>query len=337
LAQVNARWAERLARFRRYAGPPWWAPGLIIDADLRAKYEAFLPVSDFLADLRRLAAAVLPHPTWVPRRLLPLPARCHVGPPSLPDLWADLPEPMAGRTCFAPRELLPLFCALAAPPRFGTAAGRYPQQMELLRAWAVTHPGAAIRVLDLACGTGQGTYEVCAALTAASRGGDVRVTGLTWEPLEAWMATCRRAPHDPAATRELRRFGHLPGVTFVAGDVRRMPLSPGADVVIANGIVGGPYLRGGEDLGSFLDELLRLLVPTGLVVVANRFHDGWLPDVHRFAALAGERGWLVDGQPRELRLRRLVLAGDRQPRQRRRSGRTTSRSVAGPGRASPNP
>jgi SAM-dependent methyltransferase len=310
LAACNERWQERQQRFRCRAGPPWWAPGLILTPELRARYEAYLPLADFCADLARLAERCLPHPSWVP---LLLRARCGCaclppgpdGPASLPDLWALLPATLAGRLAFAVEDLPALFCALADPPRFGTDAERYPVQQQELAACFTRHTRPSLRLLDLACGVGVGTFAT-AALAQRCGIRSVQTLGLTLEPLEAWMASRQCLPHDPPRQQRLQRLAEgVPHVRFAAADVRCLPVQGPVDVVLCNGLVGGMLLHRTPDLHRLLAECARILAPGGWLLLSNRFHDGRRARVEHFADLARELNWEVSGDWHDLALRRL--------------------------------
>lgn len=307
LASINAAWQERLSHFRARAGPPWWAPGLVLTPELHARYETYLPVADFCADLARLADHVLPHPSWVPHRLrarrrgtCPLPRADD--PASLPDLWARLPAPLAGRLGFAVDELPALFCALADPPHFGTDAERYPLQQETLARRRAVLPRSRLRLLDLACGVGLGTFAAAAQMQGC--GGGVEALGLTLEPLEAWMAARQCLPHDPPRQQRLQQLAAaVRHVHFAAANVRRLPVQGAFDVVLCNGLVGGTLLQHTPDLCQLLAECARVLAPGGWLLLSNRFHDGRRTPVERFADLAQEHGWTVAGDWHDLTLR----------------------------------
>jgi len=127
------------------------------------------------------------------------------------------------------------------------------------------------------------------------------VLGLTIEPLEAWMATARRLPHDPARERRLRQLADsAPAVTFVAADARHLPVAGPVDVLVCNGLVGGTHLHRDDDAGALLRDCCRLLRQDGVLLLANRFHDGRRPRVERFAELALTLGWGISGDWRSL-------------------------------------
>lgn len=314
LDQFNGRWGARLAVFCRCAPPPWWAPDLIVTPELRGVYETFLPVTEFLADLARLARTRLPGPEWLPRLLRETAASaggCCGGRtpefPSLPDLWRTLPAELAGRVTFAEADLEALWRALANPARFGTGFGRYPEQLRQIRDWAarLPRPSASpeaepLRLLDLGCGTGEGTAEAAGALAAAA-GRPVAAVGVTLEPLEVAMAE-ERLPHLLAAADPEGRCGFC----FVAGDACAVPETVGGpfDLILANGLVGGRFLDGDAGVRRFLGECARLLASGGRVGLAQRFHGGHQAAVARVAKLARERGWRVAGPLAALWLKR---------------------------------
>ena len=307
LDSLNRTWQERLERFRRRSGPPWWAPGLILTPELRLRYETYLPLADLCADLARLGDLMLPHPAWVPRLLRPRRgAACPLpgpdGPGSLPDLWALLPAPLAGRLDFTSADLPALFCALADPPHFGTDAERYPEQQDWLTARFTQHPPPSLRLLDLACGVGLETFAT-AALGQRCGVRSVRALGLTLEPLEAWMAAHQCLPHDPPRQARLQHLATaVADVRFVAADVRQLPLHGPFDVILCNGLVGGALFHRDPDQLRLLAECARVLRPGGCLLLANRFHDGRRTRVEHCADLARGLGWAVSGTWHDLAL-----------------------------------
>ena len=335
MSGFSVKWTARLDLFRRLYAPPYWTPGMPVDAQLRARYESCLPVCEFLADLGNLATK-FPRP-WCLAESANAHGHDHLGPApfaSLPDLWNTLPEHLAGRVDFVDDEWLALFCALADPPRFGTDFGRYPEQLANIRQLlgapvpspafqqSATGPGPvpSFNILDLGCGTGQGTYELAAAVANAVSGA-VAAVGVTREPLEVWMAENRRLPHDPARERvfeekrppakgrggaqndETRAWGGAT-VHFLGGDALAVPCAGPFDLIVANGLVGGRFLRSPPALVKFLAEAERLLATGGVLALANHFHAGELPVLEGFAESARRAGWTVEGELRNLFLRR---------------------------------
>ena len=301
--RFNAKWSARKARYAALAGWRWYAPGLVVDAELRGVYEIYLPWQEFRRDLRRLALSCLPHASWLPRVLRAPSGGCCAGAGlSLPDFWAALPPRFAGQVTFSASELPVLLCALADPPRYGTAAGRYPDQLAWLRDWSrARQPRERMDVLDVGCGTGQGTYELAGALRCQIP--DLHVVGVTAEPLEAWMARQRQTPHD---LRPHRTFPPAPtgaAVCFVCGDARRLPFSRSFDLVVANGLVGGPMFQG-EACDMMLEQVAGCLTSGGVFTLANHFHDGFTGNIQGLKNAVRQRGWRVEETATHLVLRR---------------------------------
>lgn len=298
LAAFNARWEPRFAGFCHRAGAPWWAPGLVLTPEVHRRYEMWLSQAEYRRNLTALAARLLPGRAWTPHLL-----RTPDAVLSLPDLWQRLPPALAGLANLDPALCGTLLCALADPPQFGTDTGRYPEQLRQVTERFAARPEMTWRVLDLGCGTGQGTWEV--AQFAAKANVRAHLLGITREPLEAWMATHRRLPHDPV--RE-RRYPCLPSTTagriqlqFVAADGLAAPLRPGVwDLILVNGLAGGPHLKTPDSMQRLLHGLAGLLAPGGAVGCACRFHDGYAPHLDVFAALARANGWRVSGPARQL-------------------------------------
>ena len=312
LAVHNRRWVARMAIWRRYAPPPWWGEGLVISPPLRASYEAYLPIAVFYADLRCLAGHFLPAPSWIPVLLCgcqyhTAPTFGLAAPPSLPDFWAELPSPLAGRVTFAPEELLALCCALADPPRFGTDACRYPAQLSRLagqfRQWA-SRP-RPLRLLDIGCGVGLNTLEI-AALGAERLGSGLDILGVTSEPLEVWMAEHRRLPHDPRRELRLRQYPADLPVRFRANRFQDLAGEEAFDVIVCNGLAGGRFLHQRQDVALFLETCRRHVSPGGTVFLANHFHDGCRPACERLLAEAAGRGFLVNGAWQDASLQRMT-------------------------------
>jgi SAM-dependent methyltransferase len=266
-----------------------------LDAEWRMMYEAYLPVAEYVASLRRLGRLLLPHPSWIPSVLAErgghLASRCVFS--SLPDLWSYLPPAWCGRVTMTLEELPALFGALADPSRFGTAAGRYPEQLVRLRELAAGWSGETT-LLDVGCGTGEGTREVLAVLRGM--GCHARALGVTREPLEAWMAANGCFPHRSA---ELV-FSAMPGLHFMAGDAGALPLQGCFSVILCNGLVGGRFMESDISFRAVLSEFRRVLAPGGMVLVGCRFHAGREPALVRFRELAETTGWRIAGDCRDL-------------------------------------
>lgn len=252
LAAFNSKWQKRFAEFAAWSPTPMWALGLAPSPESRYWHERYLPVREYCRNLACLLRPALPHHDWGPT--------CLRSPQflAITDFWRALPPAFAGRLSWQQEELLPLACALAAPPRFGTSAGRYPEQICELRKLK----GA---LLDLGCGTGEGTAEFAELGFAC--------TGVTLEPLEAWMARHR-----------------FPDLEFVAADVRKLCLLQKFDVVVCNGLIGGPMLHKDAEFATLIAVMQAALKPAGVVAIADRFHAGRAQRRERFVEMAKAAG-----------------------------------------------
>ena len=275
----NRRWGAALENWFAHSGAAW-TPGMIPTRELRMRLESFLPWEEFAASLRNVARAILPGPSWVPGLLSPGSLE------TILDFWEELGDPFRGRCAFPPAEFPLLLCACADPPRFGTRPGRYPRQLDGLP--------PADSLLDLGCGVGLGTLEAAQRLKAKRL-----CMGLTKEPLEAWMATRRRLPHDPGRGALFATYQGIPA-TFLAGDSLEFRLEHPVGCILCNGLAGGRFLHAPAQLEALLDTLEANLSPGGVAALANAFHTGWQASVEEFARRAGRRGWEVRGEWRNL-------------------------------------
>jgi len=285
LSLFNDKWAQRETLFTRHAPLPFWAPGLILTDAIRSVYEHFLPVSEYAWDLASVLSDVLPgtfkddvFSAWVPASLRQPPA-------SLPDLWATLPPPVAGRLTWTSDDLWSLACVLAAPLQHGTTAGRYPEQQQALRDW-LQHSGEPRFAVDYACGTGQGTWELATVLPPGSL-----VVGITLEPLESWVASRRDTSYLEWAFQKKDAKYEYPivddqvEVDFVAGDFHSLAWRQKMDLIVCNGLIGGPLLNRPGAMRDVWQRFARELSPGGLLLIGNRFHAGRAADCAAFLAL----------------------------------------------------
>lgn len=299
LHRHNLEWQERWQIFVSHV--PWPGTGILPYGefeDWRWTVETYLPWREFRHSLQRLASAFLPFDEWLPYALhsrsvfltdLGLPET----PGFLTEFWDWLPESLAGRVTFQPAELLPLFCALADPPRFGTDSGRYSGQMAVFAEHLKIYPhDSHLHLLDLGCGIGLGTYELAESVRQA--GLIPQIQGVTKEPLEVWMAARRRVPHDQK--RQLN-FPPRPdaAVNFSAGTAEKYRHPIPSDFIFCNGLVGGRFLCRESDYDALLDNCATNLRPQGEVFLANSFHDGCRQNCEVFRQVAIRKGWQTAG------------------------------------------
>jgi SAM-dependent methyltransferase len=212
-----------------------------------------------------------------------------------------LPDGLAGKLCLTADELLSLFCALADPPRYGTNARRYPDQLaeldELFRLWPTHRP---LRILDIGCGVGLNTLEIATHANALAPQAPLAVTGISTERLEVWMANTRQLPHDPQREKTLRNTPHDLPVAFAYGRAEDFSLPGSVDIAICNGLAGGRFLHQRAQITAFLDRCAKALTHNGRLFLANRFHDGHRDQLDDLAAIAKIQGWSCTGKTRNL-------------------------------------
>lgn len=282
LCRHNRTWSERWQNWLFHAIPPWWGEGLILTPDIRATYEKWLPMDEFTASLRSIGRALLPD-GWLP---YPLRQICYI---SLPDLWAAMPSFMH-KVTFTAEELMPLFCAMADPPRFGTIAGRYKSQTNaMLQASSGRHN---VSILDLGCGVGTNTCEIVSELEKKVHVSNAR--GITSEPLEVWMAQNRCLPHDLTREAQFRTISPKTHIVFQIGNAE--DFSGNADFITCNGLIGGRFFNDVSQYESFLHSCIQTLNPGGLVFIANKFHEGCKFDTLRFINQARKHGFKAIGE-----------------------------------------
>lgn len=305
----NTDWSQRWQVWCRHGGIPGCGLGQIVTPDLRNWVDSFLPWQEFARSLCRLGRRFLPSADWLPMILQNDNTVCPIAgkeeaPLSILEFWQQMPENFRGRLCFLPEELLPLFCALADPPRYGTIPGRYPEQIRAFQGLLDGHsPKAALHLLDLGCGVGLGSFELLQ--TALQHGfRTATLTGLTAQPLESWMATQKRLPHDPAREQLFqRRFAGLTA-DFRVGRVQDFQLPGCYDFIFCNGLAGGRYLQKEGDISAFLSACHQHLPDVGNLLLSNHFHEGHRKGVERVMEMAQQQGWICTGNWQNLALQK---------------------------------
>ena len=270
------------------------APGLIVTAEVRNQCECYLPIGQISAAFFALYRSALSYPPVFSS-----------SPFHKALSWADVFAALPRNFQFSanPARLLEALCADPAllteflfasflPARFYNGFGRYPRQLESIRSWLMERNLKTVRCLDAACGTGEGVYDL--AFLLADLGfapDDIHIDGWTLEPLEVWSAITRRFPHNRRGETEqgkaasvLIRNGYLRCMSFTCRDMF-LPTSGAAlsecgeqggfDIILCNGLLGGPILHEKEELGLAVGNLAELLAPGGVLLAADSFHGGW--------------------------------------------------------------
>ena len=265
---------------------PWPAPGLAVTPEINCQSELWLP----LAVIRPVFDSLYRYALKYPPILTSTP---FAGQSSWATVVAGLPEFMHQHS--TPFQLLQSLLAdddlrtkfifwSFMPYRFyGSGSDRYPGQTAFLREWlkgrsAIT---GGMRCLDAACGDGESSYAL-AALVAESDCGICAIEGWTVEPLEAWAAAHRCFPHDlqrqvayRQATEAVFSRGEHSRLSFLQADLLNPPVSGQFDLIICNGLLGGPIIHEIVQMRTIVQKLSGLLRPGGLLLAGDHFHGGW--------------------------------------------------------------
>jgi SAM-dependent methyltransferase len=280
--------------FNRYAGTcpvPLPAPGLIVTPEIRTQCELYFPIAEVATAFNHLYSNALSYQPI----LSSTPFHCAM---SWADTFAALPTRFQFsasparllESLLADRDLLVRFLFTSfLPDRFYGGIGRYPGQQKFVREWLSSRSTGTLHCLDAACGTGEESYGL--ALLLSEEGllpAEIRIDGWTLEPLEVWAATHRRFPHDRrreellrAATSALFQQGIGRRIRFRSRDIlTQSPLENSDsradfDLIICNGLLGGPIIHDRELLALSVNNLAQQLVPGGILLAANNFHGGW--------------------------------------------------------------
>jgi chemotaxis methyl-accepting protein methylase len=279
---------ERFRIFVATCPVPEWSPGLQIDAEIRRQYEVYLPLTECRAALAafcKLAcryepnsattsiAAVLSWPDAL-ARLLPLAVNVN-------------PARLLRRLAAAEQFRFAFLAALFIPKSFGGSFHRYPLQAAFLHRWLSGQKKrllGRVAILDAACGSGEGTYAAAAAVVQL--GFSVvssLVEGSTLEPLELAAAAHGWFPHDQARSlafreqlRTLLASGAGRMIRFSREDLCSPRLNQNRyDMIICNGLLGGPLLHRQETLTRVISLLAARLNRGGILLAADHFHGGW--------------------------------------------------------------
>lgn len=270
---------------------PLPAPGLIISTEIRTQCERYMPIADISAIFNHLYTAALSYPPILSNT----PFHNSM---SWADTLATLPPHFQSsanparllESLLSDRELLTSFLfASFLPNRFYGGFWRYPGQQNFIREWVRTRKGGELHCLDTACGTGEDTYALAHQLLVEGFSPEeIRIDGWTLEPLEVWAATHRRFPHDKRREELLRNEtsilseqGFGARINFSCHDILSsssldiIGSRTGFDLIICNGLLGGPIIHENEQLERVVGNLSQLLVPGGILLATDNFHGGW--------------------------------------------------------------
>jgi SAM-dependent methyltransferase len=289
---MDSRLKAYVSRFQEYFNlfcttcpVPQWHGGLILTPEIRCQTERYLPLAEIQSAFSYLLLRSLNYSPFLPA--IPLFSALS---------WVDALERIhAPGFSFNPARILAevaadqilrtkFLAALFIPKRYGGGFNRYPLQKKFLEEWLSGRTTREIAVLDAACGSGEGVYELAELIAEAGISPDDTVVhGCTVEPLELAAAAHGWFPHD--TERELSvnimiagvfQRGWTGGIEFFREDICRQPDNSNLyDVVVCNGLLGGPLLYENNSLDAVIKGLAQRLKKGGILLAADRFHAGW--------------------------------------------------------------
>lgn len=285
------RLRQRFTLYAENSPQPLPAPGLVMTPEIRLQCELYLPFHEVRRLFYRLYHQLLGYPpicTSTPLHDRPSWADCYV---ALPDWLQRSPDPSRlVELLLVDKGLMTRFIFHSfLPDRFnGAGFGRYPAQLDWLGQLLSGSGSGALRLLDAACGSGEGTWELAELLRQLGwQPSQVQIDGWTLDPLEVYAATHRYLPQAPQRQQEYRRrcaaliaAGWQERLRFQAVDLlaEGLPFAQ-YDLILCNGLLGGPLLHCAAQLQQVIDRLVERLKPGGWLLAANRFHGGWQREV----------------------------------------------------------
>jgi len=297
----NKIWQQKINTYQQYSQTPPWFPNQTINNQLRQQYQQYMPIKIFCQALYQLATQILPNPNWIPTILLsphntppPLPTICL--PKSLPDFWQQLPTSLQSKTTFNLNTIIKLYCTLADPAKFGTTINRYPKQLTMIKQWLQKTATTKLTMIDFACGTGHGTYEII-AIAKQLNITKIDAIGITREMLEVWMAKKLYIPHNHARSKQLQQYKQLTkNIIFEQGDILNYQYTAkqlkNYNLIICNGLIAGRFMNKQKQYKKILKLFTKLITPNGLITIANNFHAGTNKQLKQFIKIA-QQNWQI--------------------------------------------
>lgn len=275
-------------RFNVYASSspePFIAQGVLVTPEMRIQSELYLPIAEITSAFNLLYRSSLSYH--------PILSSTHFNKAlSWADAFVNLPPSfqisvnpsLLLKRLLANRDLLIKFLFISfLPDRFYSGFCRYPKQQMFIRKWLDLRQNKPLHFLDAACGTGEEVYGL--AILLKDRGfkaREMQLSGWTIEPLEVWAAAHCRFPHDQRREIRFREEvsklflrGDCSHIRFCCVDVRREAPAERFELILCNGLLGGPIIHRSEDVVRIVANLASLLEPGGVLLAADNFHGGW--------------------------------------------------------------
>lgn len=274
--------------------PPYAGPGLQITSEINYQCEMWLPLTELrrhFYQFYRQALTYSPVLSSTPFASLPSWAAISAG---FPDFLRQFTNParlLHRITIDADLRTRFLFWSFMPERFYGAGSDRYPEQAAVIAAWLHRRSPQCVplRCLDAASGDGAAGYGLVRLLCEQGWHPErFAVEGWTLDPLEVWSAAYGRFPHNPGHES---RFGAVTAPVFEQGadrslvfravdltalaDTETSDQSGRFDLIVCNGLLGGPILNRQDDLRNVVSALRRLLAPGGMLLAADHFHGGW--------------------------------------------------------------
>lgn len=275
--------------FINYAAPPWFTADLLVDHETDYQSELWLPFKEIRPIFENFY-----------RQALCYQPTLNASPFATASSWADLLAkfPTFFPVCSTPKRLLEhllidkelrkkfLFWSFMPKRFYAAVKERYPLQSQFISEWlqqkevAVTN---SFRCLDAASGDGFKTYLLAKNIyDRFTENLSFEIEGWTLEPLEVWAAAHCCFPDDSYKETLFRKnvaavFANNINkqISFSSVDLLKPPSSKPFDLIICNGLLGGPIINSKTDIGQIITNLVILLKPGGILLTANNFHAGW--------------------------------------------------------------
>jgi len=285
LTAYRNRLQERFNLFCSTCPVAQWDKGLVITPEIRCQTEIYLPLAEIQAAFRSLFLRSFHYTPFLPA----VPMFTTIS-------WVDALERIhIPGISFNPARIitevaadysqrLKFLAALFIPKRYGGSSDRYPLQKAFLHEWLGGKNTRKLSMLDAACGSGEGVYELAQlAADAVGHCYTATVHGCTVEPLELVAAAHGWFPHDSAREQAFKRIlsasgkrGEAGTIGFFREDICQPADNPARyDVVICNGLLGGPLLHEPNALDEAVKGLAQRVKKGGILLAADKFHAGW--------------------------------------------------------------
>lgn len=286
------RYCDRLCnsyhRLCTFSTQPLWSAGIVITAEMRRQSELYLPIKDLRSAFLLFARLSCRHTPFKPALEQLFRISWY---DALARIWVDGCPTDPGRVLrLAAKDesfRLTLLAAIFNPSQYGGAFQRYHGQLEFISSWLKADKPDKIlplRLLDLACGCGELCYDLAKILQANGFNPEqAKIEGLTVEPLELVAAANCWFPHDRSRESSFRKsctplleYVSDRMISFISGDILRTDFPPeNYDLVVCNGLVGGPILNDPKDIERLGGLVSRILRKNGIFLLSDRFHAGW--------------------------------------------------------------